>query len=39
MERYHGVVDCARKMIDEEGFESIRRGFMFTLISIIITGV
>ncbi|WFD36556.1 hypothetical protein MCUN1_003439 [Malassezia cuniculi] len=39
VERYSGVVDCVRKMIDEEGLESLWRGVFFTLIFILMSSL
>lgn len=34
---YTGVIDCLRKMVDEEGVESIWRGVVFTLIGSLLS--
>ncbi|WFD32173.1 hypothetical protein MSPP1_003215 [Malassezia sp. CBS 17886] len=37
VERYDGLADCARKMLDEEGYESLLRGAGWTLASLVFT--
>ena len=34
---YAGVIDCLRKMVDEEGVESIWRGVVFTLVGALLS--